>query len=112
MSGEGDVHRPAEPLDLTDEDVAELAGRRSKPPGAIARMRKHVPTQPTGRLVTEAEVPARLSRAELTAMRRPGKSPEAVLRRFTPSEEPAGKAYTRGDDRLSTPGRKPPSAGR
>lgn len=112
MSGDEDLRRPAEPLEVTDEEVVELAGRRSKPVAAVARMRKQVPTEATGRLVSDAAAPARVSRPELTSMRRAGRRPDAVLKRLTPSDVPADAADARVDERVETPGRKPPAAKR
>lgn len=107
MSGEEPVGRPAEPMDLTDEEVAELAGRRSRPVAAVARMRKRVPSDATGRLVSDRSDPARVSKDEVVGMRRAGRRPDQVLRRLTPSDVAADAGDGGYDDRLAGPSRKP-----
>ena len=109
MSG-SEERRPAEPVDFTEDEVRELAGRRTKPVAAVARIKRLVPTERTGRLLTDLDTPARITRKELPAMRRAGKRPARIVSRLTPSEIPAEEAVERKDQRLRGPTKRPPTA--
>ena len=61
MSGEADPRGATAPVDFTEQEVAELAGRRAKEPPAVRRLRKLVPSGPLGRLVSDVAGPARIS---------------------------------------------------
>jgi len=95
-------------MDFTDEEVRQMAGRRTKPVAAVARLRKLAPSEPIGRLISERDGPARITRAELPSLRRAGRRQEKVLRRLTPSELPAEQAAAPRDERLAGPKKKPP----
>ena len=110
MSGSYDDRRPAEPLEFTDAEVRELAGRRTKPVAAIARLKRLVPAESTGRLVSDLDVPARITRKGLPAMRRAGRRSDKILRLLAPSDLPAEQILERKDLRLKGPTRKPPAA--
>jgi hypothetical protein len=108
MSGKSDRDGPVAPLDFTDEEVRLLAGRRSKPVAAVARLRKLVPTNPIGKLASDRKGPAQITRKELPLLRRAGKRPQKILKRLTPSDLPADQVEPRKDQRLIGPKKKLP----
>jgi hypothetical protein len=112
MSGSDPDRAPAAPIDFTEEEVRLLAGRRAKPVAAVARLKKLVPTEPIGRLASDAAQPARLTRKELPLMRRAGRRPSKLQERLTPSEVPAEPYEVREDQRAGEPRKKPPLAGK
>lgn len=96
----GDTRDPgrSSPIELTDDDVRELAGDRIRRPAAVARLKAAVPTEPIGRLVTAGPAPAAVSVKDLATLHRTGQLPATALRRRIPSEvgaeppaEPAGR---------------------
>jgi hypothetical protein len=109
MSGESAGRRTSEPLEFTDAEVKELAGRRAKPVAAATRLKRAVPADPAGRLTTDQAVPARVTRKELPSMRRAGRRPDKIMSRLTPSEAPAQQVDERKDQRHAVPTRKPPA---
>lgn len=112
MSGDEGARRPAEPMDVTDEEVEQLAGRRTKPVAAVKRMRKLVPAEPTGRLTTDGAIPARINREELTSMRRAGSSPDKLIGRLAASADSTKTDIERHDEGLEGPTKRPPVDGR
>ena len=107
MSGNDDDREPVSPVDFTEEEVNLLAGRRAKPVAAVARLKKLVPSERTGRLASNAAEPARITRKELPLMRRASQPPVKLLARLTPSKVPAEQYIERKDDRLAEPSKKP-----
>ena len=115
MSGEAeearDRRRPSAPIPFTDDEVRELAGGRERSVAAVRRLKRVVPSGPIGKLESELPTPMRISRAEITRMRRAGRRPDKLVARLTPSEapveEPAG-AKRRSDrpDRRPKPRRE------
>lgn len=110
MSGRTYGRRTVEPVDLTEDEVRELAGRRAKPVAAVARIKRLVPAESTGRLISDLDAPARITRKELPILRQAGKRPDKIVSRLTPSELPAEQVVERKDQRLTGPTKKPPVA--
>lgn len=108
MSG-NDERRSSEPLDFTEEEVSELAGRRAKPVSAIARLKKAVPSGALGTLDTDLPTPPRVSREELATMRRATRRSDKVLSRLSPSTEPAERYEKSKLERTPFPEKRPPT---
>lgn len=111
MSGNGGPREPAAPMDFTDEEVRHMAGRRTKPVAAVARLKKLVPSGPIGKLVSERAAPPRVTRDELPSLRRAAKRQEKFLKRLTPSDLPAEQTSAPREERQDGPKKKPPSYG-
>ena len=86
-----------------------MAGRRAKPVAAVARLKKLVPSGPIGKLISERDGPARITRDELPSLRRTGKREEKFLRRLTHSDLPVERAVAVREERQAGPKKKPPS---
>lgn len=100
------ANTPAEPLSLTEEDVAQLAGDRRDAGPIVKRMKAQSPALPTGRLESDKPGPPRITRAEMRAVKKSGKAPLKIRARFTPSDvspDPAEVPY----QRAPAPKRKP-----
>jgi len=110
MSGDGEVRGPARPIDLTDDDVRELAGNRAGRVAAVARLRKLVPSGPAGRLQSTAEVPVPVSSAAMKVIAKTGELPSTLARRLRPSAPEATAPSEASDERLQRPTKKPPKA--
>ena len=84
----GDLREPGRsaPIELTDDDVRELAGTRTGRVAAVARLKAQVPTERVGRLETARPTPAAMSAKDLEAAVRSGRLPDAVLRRLPTSD--------------------------
>ena len=78
-----------EPMTLTDDEVAVLAGRRAKAAPLVRRLTAHRPAGATGRLVTEHATPPRITTKEMAGIRRARRSTIAVRERFGASDAPA-----------------------
>jgi hypothetical protein len=105
MSGE-QPPGPARPIELTDDDVGELAGDRAGRLAAVGRLKKSVPSGPTGKLVTRAAVPAPISAAEMESLRVDQQIPDRVRKRLTQSPSDAGSIDD--DPSLLRPTEAPP----
>lgn len=95
MSGDAREPGRSAPIELTDDEVGELAGDRKGRVAAVARLKKEVPTEAIGRLETAGPAPASISAKDLEAVRRSGRLPATLLRRLTPSDvaaEPPAEA--------------------
>lgn len=82
--GPDDLAAPviAEPMPLTDDEVAVLAGRRAKAAPIVRRLAAHRPSAATGRLVSENDAPPRITAKEMTGIRRARRSTAVVRERF------------------------------
>ena len=95
-----------EPMDLTEEEVTMLAGRRAKAAPIVRRLAAHRRSGATGRLVSEHEAPARITAKEMAAVRRARRSTAPVRERFAPSAV-AAEAVTDARDGKARPDRSP-----
>lgn len=92
----GGAKRPAEPLHMTEDDVAAMSGSRKNAAPVLRRMKAHSPAAATGRLKSEKAQPPQISRREMDGIRRARKATAKVRDRFTPSDvpsDPPGDAY-------------------
>jgi hypothetical protein len=105
MSGE-QPPRPARPIEVTDDDVEQLAGDRAGRVASVARLKKLVPSGPTGKLITRASVPAPISAREMDALRVDEQPPDRVRNRMT--ESPSAAEPTEDDPLLVRPTEAPP----
>ena len=112
MSGEAVPHGPARPIELTDDEVAELAGDRRARVAVLSRLKAEVPSGPVGSLETRLEQPAKVSTAELASMQESGRLPERVAARLRVSEEPADATEAVEGPQPDAPTEVPPSARR
>src|SRR5262247_3597669 len=87
MSGDPRAQGPAAPVELTDDEVEELAGDRTKRPAAAARLAR--PTEAIGRLDTASPVPISLSAKDLEAVQRAGHLSPEFVSRLPASDVPA-----------------------
>lgn len=110
MSGDAVPQGPAGPIELSDEDVAQLAGARRSRVAALTRLKAEVPTAPVGALETRAATPVKLSKSELAAARRQGRLPEKVAARRAASEPPAAAPDSEDGPLPDAPTEVPPSA--
>jgi hypothetical protein len=109
MSGNKDL-RSSAPVDFSEDEVKELAGRRARPVAAIGRLTRLVPAKATGKLASDLAAPARITRKELAVLRRAGRRPDKIASRLTPSELAAERVIQRQDTRAIMPTRKPPES--
>jgi hypothetical protein len=97
-------------MDVTDDEIRELAGSRDQRVSAVSRLKKLVPSEATGRLVTRASVPAPISASEMEVLQRTGELPEKVMKRLTPSQAGTESEAVDDDPRVVRPTTEPPKA--
>jgi hypothetical protein len=90
MSGSTPQRGSAEPIDVTEEEIAQLAGPRDGSVAAVRRLRATVRAKATGRLVSDRAAPAPISRDELMAIKKAGGLPKSLRDRLSSSEQAAG----------------------
>jgi hypothetical protein len=99
----------AEPVSMTDDEVAVLAGRRAKAAPIVRRLVAHRPSGATGRLVSEHDVPPRITAKEMASIRRARRSTALVRARFGASDV-AAEPVTEPRDGNDLPQRRPTDA--
>jgi hypothetical protein len=112
MSGDAVPNGPARPIELTDDDVEQLAGDRRSRVAVLTRLKAEVPSGPVGSLETRLDQPAKVSKAELASMQESGRLPERVAARLTVSESPADASEAVEGPQPDAPTEVPPSARR
>ena len=101
---------PAAPIDMTDDEVRELAGDRTTHLAAVTRLGKQVPTEPIGRLETSHPVPASMSAKDIEAVQRSGRLSAAILGRLPASDVPAEAPKKTAGRQVPGPKKRPPRA--
>lgn len=109
MSGNGNARHKARPVDVTEEEIRELAGSRDKPVAAVARLTTGRAALSAGRLQSDHDAPAEIRSDELAALRRATDRPADILRRLTPSDAPSRPFVERQDERSAVPTQAPPT---
>lgn len=110
MSGDAVPQGSARPIELSDDEVAQLAGTRRSRVAALTRLKAEVPTAPVGTLQTRAETPAKLTKAEIAVVQKQGRLPEKLAARLTMSEVAAVAPDSEGGPLPDAPTEVPPSA--
>ena len=110
MSGEPNARGPAAPIDLTDDEVRELAGDRTKRVAAVTRLEQQVPTEPVGRLETANPVPVSMTAKEIEAVQSSGRLSDAILSRLPASDVPAEAPKKAAGRPVAGPTKRPPRA--
>ena len=110
MSGEPNARGPAAPIDLTDDEVRELAGDRTKRVAAVTRLEQQVPTEPVGRLETANPVPVSMTAKEIEAVQSSGRLSDAILSRLAASDVPAEAPKKAAGRPVAGPTKRPPRA--
>jgi hypothetical protein len=110
MSGDAVRQRPARPIELSDDDVAELAGDRRSRVAALVRLKADVPSGPVGSLETRLDEPAKVSKSELASMQESGRLPERVAARLRVSDASADATGSVEGPQPDAPTEVPPSA--
>ena len=108
MSGDGEDRRSfGRPVDVTEADIRELAGGRTKRVAAVARLKALRPVRPIGRPTSDDDAPAKVSGDEVATLRRGKRRPETFDRRLTPSDGPADPYDHDRNERVAAPTRRP-----
>lgn len=77
------------PMDVSEEEIGELAGPRPKSSPVVERLKAHRPAETTGRPVVDKASPAPISSKDMAAIRKAGQPAAKVRARFTVSDAPA-----------------------
>lgn len=97
-------------MDVTEDEIRELAGPRDIPVAAVSRLHELVPSGPPGELSSESDTPVQVDLKNIDALRQTRDRPEHVLQRFTPSDAPIEPHPDRARGRAAAPTVRPPGA--
>src|SRR5215813_7662170 len=65
----GDRGGQSRPIDVTEDEIRELAGPRDTPVGAVSRLHELVPSGPSGELSSESDTPVGVDLKDIDALR-------------------------------------------
>jgi hypothetical protein len=106
----GDRGGQSRPIDVTEDEIRELAGPRDTPVGAVSRLHELVPSGPSGELSSESDIPVGVDLKDIDALRQTQDRPERVLQRLTASDVQMEPRPNRARGQAAAPSVRPPSA--